>query len=133
MDLMRIPLWAADGEVNVIVETPRGAQVKYLYDPSLEAFTISKVLLTGLAYPTDFGFFPSTIAPDGDPLDALILHDVGTFSGLVMRCRVIGVLEVSQKEPGRRFPQRSGHRRAGPIKPRTGAYRCEADSEAAPR
>lgn len=94
-------LAACEGNLTVVVETPRGASLKYAYDPSLQVFTLSKALVLGLTYPTDFGFIPSTLAEDGDPLDAFLIHDASTLPGLVVRCRVIGVLEVVQKEAGK--------------------------------
>ena len=57
----------------------------------------------GLSYPYDWGFVPSTTAPDGDPLDVLVLHNVTTSPGVVLRCRPIGILDVSQTEAGRTF------------------------------
>jgi inorganic pyrophosphatase len=72
----------------------RGSHAKLEFDPSLGAFTLSKPLLAGLTYPYDWGFIPSTRADDGDPLDVLIIHDAGTYPGLIMKCRPIGVLEV---------------------------------------
>ena len=39
---------------------------------------------------------PSTKAEDGDPVDALIIHDAGPYPGLVLTCRPIGVLEIAQ-------------------------------------
>ncbi|WOH53610.1 inorganic diphosphatase [Bradyrhizobium sp. sBnM-33] len=52
--------------------------------------------MTGLTYPYDWGFIPSTKADDGDPVDVLVIHETGTYPGLVLRCRPIGVLEVLQ-------------------------------------
>jgi inorganic pyrophosphatase len=56
--------------------------------------------MAGLTYPYDWGFIPSTLAEDGDPLDILVIHDAGTYPGLVLRCRPIGVLEVLQITKG---------------------------------
>jgi inorganic pyrophosphatase len=56
--------------------------------------------MAGLTYPYDWGFIPSTRAEDGDPLDILVIHDAGTYPGLVLRCRPIGVLEVLQVSKG---------------------------------
>ena len=71
----------------------------------MNAFTLARPLLEGLAYPFDWGFVPSTRAADGDPLDAMILWDRTTFPGVVIPCRLIGVLAVEQnskQNPGTR-------------------------------
>jgi inorganic pyrophosphatase len=80
------------------VETPRLSRAKFVYDPESQTFAYGKELTWGLAYPTDWGFFPSTKALDGDPLDALVLHDLPTFPGLVIPCRIVGVLSVRDRE-----------------------------------
>jgi inorganic pyrophosphatase len=94
--LLNLSTWEDDGALRVVVETPRGARAKVAFDPTLDVFTLSKSLTAGLAYPYDWGFVPSTLAEDGDPLDAMVLHDVVTMPGLVVRCRILGVLEVEQ-------------------------------------
>ena len=79
--------------------------MKLKYDPTLEAFTLSRPLPEGLVYPYDWGFVPSTLASDGDPLDALVVWDRASFPGVVLTCRLIGVLAVEQnskRQPGRR-------------------------------
>src|SRR4051812_37836579 len=93
---LKFPTWADNGHVHVVVETPRGSRAKLEFDPKLRAFTLAKPLMAGLTYPYDWGFIPSTRAEDGDPVDVLIIHDAGTYPGLVLRCKPIGVLEVLQ-------------------------------------
>jgi inorganic pyrophosphatase len=100
-DLTKLPLWMSGGCVHVVVETPRLARVKLAYEPELESFVMSRALMLGLAFPYDWGFLPSTLGEDGDPLDALIIHDAETSPGLVVRCRIAGVLKVEQKEDGK--------------------------------
>ena len=98
----KLPTWADKSCVHAVVETPRGSRAKLEFDPKLRVFTLSKPLLTGLTYPYDWGFIPSTKADDGDPADVLILHDAATYPGLVLRCRPIGVLHIMQKENGKK-------------------------------
>jgi hypothetical protein len=37
------------------------------------------------------------MAEDGDPLDALAVHDSATYSGGILPCRALGVVAVTQK------------------------------------
>jgi inorganic pyrophosphatase len=96
-NLIRLPPFSDDGDVRVVIETPRGSRAKLRYDPELQIFTLSKSLLVGLTYPHDWGFVPSTKAEDGDPIDIMVIHDAATSPGLVLTCRVIGVLQIEQK------------------------------------
>jgi inorganic pyrophosphatase len=61
------------------------------------------MLTAGTVYPHDWGYIPGTLGPDGDPVDAFLLGAGGTFPGLVVRARSIGVLQVEQSERGRKF------------------------------
>ena len=100
-NFFNLPPFTEDGDVHVVVETPRGSRAKFAYAPKLESFAFSKSLLTGLTYPHDWGFVPSTKADDGDPLDIMVIHDAATFPGLVVACRVIGILQIEQKSKGK--------------------------------
>jgi inorganic pyrophosphatase len=101
-DLTRLDPFDEDGVLRMVVETPRGAGVKLTYDPDLGTFTVTRALALGITYPFDWGFIPGTIAEDGDPLDALAVHDSATFPGVVLPCRPLGVVDVTQKgEQGR--------------------------------
>jgi inorganic pyrophosphatase len=50
-NFFNLPPLTEDGDVHVVVETPRGSRAKFFYDPKLESFALSKSLLTGLSYP----------------------------------------------------------------------------------
>jgi inorganic pyrophosphatase len=97
-DFLSLPTFASNTDIHVVVETPRYAQAKFKYEPGLRVFMLSRALTLGLSYPYDSGFIPSTTAPDGDPIDALVLHNVTTNPGVVLRCRTIGILNVLQTE-----------------------------------
>ena len=105
MNLSTIPAIASRSTIHVVVESPRGSTLKLKYDPQLEAMSLSRPLPSGLVYPYDWGFVPSTNAADGDPLDAMVLWDHASFPGMVLPCRLIGMLAVEQnskQSPSRR-------------------------------
>ena len=96
-NFINLPPFTEDGDVHVVVETPRGSRAKFAYEPKLETFILSKSLLAGQTYPHDWGFVPSTKGADGDPFDIMVIHDATTFPGIVLTCRIIGVLQIEQK------------------------------------
>lgn len=85
-------------EINVIIETPKGIRNKYNYDEELGLFKLGGVLPAGASFPFDFGFIPSTVGGDGDPLDVLVLMDEPAFTGCLVATRLIGVIEAEQTE-----------------------------------
>ena len=82
----------------MIVEVPSGSTAKHKFDPQLEAFVFERHLPLGVAYPAPWGFFPSTLAEDGDPLDAMLWDDLAVPQGLVIAVRPIAIAKVSQRE-----------------------------------
>jgi inorganic pyrophosphatase len=101
-DLFTLPARTGNGAIHAIVETPRGARAKLKYEPDLGGFVLSKSLMLGLTYPYDWGFIPSTLADDGDPLDIMIIHEAATSPGLILRCQVIGALLTVQRKKGKK-------------------------------
>jgi inorganic pyrophosphatase len=101
MNYTTLPAFGPDQTVNIVIESPRGSTVKLKYDATLEAFTLSRPLTEGLIYPFDWGFVPSTHAADGDPVDAMVVWDRSSFPGVVLACRLIGVLAVEQNSKRR--------------------------------
>lgn len=89
-----------DGDDNVIavIETSRATRTKLAFDEESEAFVVKKVLPQGMTFPFDFGFIPSTLGGDGDPLDVLVLMDEALPTGTIVPSRVIGVIEAQQTD-----------------------------------
>jgi inorganic pyrophosphatase len=83
--------------LRVVIETPKGSRNKFAFDAEQHVFQLKKVLPAGMAFPYDFGFVPSTLAEDGDPVDVLVLMDEPAFPGCVLSCRPVGVIEGEQK------------------------------------
>ena len=96
MKIKKIPTFYK-GLVNVIIETPRGSQNKFDFDPKLGVFTLSKTLPMGTVFPFDFGFIPQTLGQDGDPLDVLVIMDEPAYPGCLIHTRLLGVLEAGRK------------------------------------
>ena len=87
-----------EGDLNVVIETPKGSRNKYTYDEKTGLFKLGGVLPAGASFPFDFGFVPSTLGGDGDPLDVLVLMDEPAFAGCLVRTRLVGVVEAEQTE-----------------------------------
>ncbi len=96
-----------DDNLNVIIETPMGCRNKYAYDPELGLFQLKKALPQGMVFPFDFGFIPSTLGGDGDPLDVLVITEEPAYPGCLVHARPLGVIEAEQKEVGKGKAERN--------------------------
>lgn len=119
-DLGHLPTFEGHSNfVNVVVETSKGMRTKLKYDEKEGIFRAEKTLPVGLVFPFDFGFVPSTIGGDGDPLDALVLSEAGIPFGCVVLGQLVGVLECEQTQDGE--TQRNDRLVAVPIDAKSGA------------
>ena len=84
--------------MQVVIETPKGSRNKYAFDPDQKVFELKKVLPAGMTFPYDFGFIPRTKGGDGDPVDVLVLMDEPAFPSVVVKCRLVGIIEGEQYE-----------------------------------
>jgi inorganic pyrophosphatase len=84
-------------EFDVAVEIPKGHRNKYEMDHRLGRIRLDRCLFTATSYPVDYGYVEDTLALDGDPLDAMVLIDEPTFPGCVIRCRLVGMLRMTDE------------------------------------
>src|SRR4051812_861091 len=86
---------------RAIIETPKGCRNKFDYDADSGLFMLAGLLPEGMMFPFDFGFIPSTLGEDGDPLDILVLMDAPAHVGCLIEVRIIGIIEAEQTEDGK--------------------------------
>ncbi|HEY9024540.1 MAG TPA: inorganic diphosphatase, partial [Burkholderiaceae bacterium] len=83
-----------------VIEASRGSANKLKFHPQRRSFELHAVLPLGQSFPYDFGFLPSTRGEDGDPLDVLVLMDEPVPAGVVVPCRILGVIRATQAHEG---------------------------------
>ena len=80
--------------VNALIEIPLGSKNKYELDEKTGRITLDRVLYASMIYPAEYGIIEETLAPDGDPLDILVVCTEPTFPGCMVPARVLGYLEM---------------------------------------
>jgi inorganic pyrophosphatase len=84
-------------EFDVLVEVPSGSRNKYEMDHESGRLRLDRTLFTATQYPADYGYIEHTLGGDGDPLDALVLVQQPTFPGCLIRCRAIGMFNMTDE------------------------------------
>jgi inorganic pyrophosphatase len=88
-------------DFNVIIEIPMlAAPIKYEVDKQTGAMFVDRFMATAMHYPCNYGYIPHTISDDGDPVDVLVVSPVPLITGVVVRCRPIGVLRMTDEAGG---------------------------------
>ena len=80
--------------VEAVVEIPFRSRNKYEIDKKTGRIKLDRVLYSAMGYPAEYGTLENTLAPDGDPLDILILATEPTYPGCIIPARVIGYLKM---------------------------------------
>jgi inorganic pyrophosphatase len=101
-DLTTLPhqLDPAKGTCRAIIETPKGCRNKFDYDSESNLFMLGGLLPEGMMFPFDFGFIPSTLGDDGDPVDILVLMDAPAHVGCLIEVRLVGIISAEQSADG---------------------------------
>lgn len=86
---------------RAVIETPKSCRNKFDYDPDSGLFMLGGLLPEGMMFPFDFGFVPSTLGEDGDPLDILVLMDAPAHVGCLIEVRIIGIIQAEQSDDGK--------------------------------
>ena len=84
--------------VNVIIEIPAHADpVKYEVDKETGAMFVDRFMATCMHYPVNYGYVNNTLSLDGDPVDVLVMTPFPIHSGSVIKCRPVGVLNMTDE------------------------------------
>ena len=95
INYLELPIGDRAPEVfRAVIEIPKDGTNKFEYDKELHVFKLDRNLYSPVHYPGDYGFIPSTLSDDGDPLDVLVLVPTGSFAGCVQEVRPIGLMEM---------------------------------------
>lgn len=84
--------------LQCVIEIPRGSRNKYEFDATLGAIRLDRFVSASVVYPTDYGFVPDTLAPDGDPLDVLVCVSEPTFPGCVIIARPVALFGLADEK-----------------------------------
>ncbi|HSS47016.1 MAG TPA: inorganic diphosphatase [Burkholderiales bacterium] len=85
-------------DFNVIIEIPMNADpIKYEVDKETGAVFVDRFMSAAMHYPCNYGYIPRTLSADGDPVDVLVLSPVPLITGVVVRCRPVGMLKMTDE------------------------------------
>jgi inorganic pyrophosphatase len=88
-------------DFNVIIEIPmNAAPIKYEVDKETGAMFVDRFMSTAMFYPCNYGYVPHTLSDDGDPVDVLVISPVPLITGVVVRCRPVGMLKMQDEAGG---------------------------------
>ncbi|SRR5258706_1528549 len=88
-------------DFNVVIEIPmNGDPIKYELNKETGALFVDRFMSTAMFYPCNYGYIPKTLSEDGDPVDVLVITPVPLISGVVVRCRPVGVLKMTDEAGG---------------------------------
>lgn len=102
MNLDRVPSGRdLPNDFNVIIEIPmNGDPIKYELDKETGAMYVDRFMSTAMFYPCNYGYIPHTISDDGDPVDVLVITPAALITGVVVRCRPVGMLKMTDEAGG---------------------------------
>ena len=88
-------------DFNVVIEIPMNSDpIKYEVDKDSGALFVDRFMGTAMHYPCNYGYIPHTLCDDGDPVDVLVITPFPLISGVVVRCRPLGVLKMQDEAGG---------------------------------
>ncbi len=85
-------------QINVVIEIPKGSNIKYEIDKDSGLLFVDRKLFTAMFYPCNYGFIPSTLEDDGDPVDVLVIGEFVVVPLSIIKAIPIGVLLTEDEE-----------------------------------
>jgi inorganic pyrophosphatase len=97
MDLSKIVSKNPPEDIYAFIEIPKDSNIKYELNKESGVIFVDRVLFTAMYYPFNYGFVPNTLAEDGDPIDIVVISEFSVVPGSVIRCSLIGMLEMEDE------------------------------------
>ena len=91
-------LWLTGANKVPVLVTALGNA--FLIDKDTGAIFVDRFMSTAMHYPCNYGYIPQTLSLDGDPCDVLVLSPMPLVTGVVVRCRPIGMLKLDDEAGG---------------------------------
>ena len=85
-------------DIYVVIEIPaESSPVKYEIEKEHDAVFVDRFMTAPMFYPANYGYINNTLADDGDALDVLAVAPYPVAIGSVIRCRPVGILNMTDE------------------------------------
>lgn len=84
-------------DIKAFIEIPSGSNIKYEVDEETGKLIVDRILHGANYYPFNYGSIEGVIGEDGDLLDVLVLTSQTLIPGVVIKCQVVGMLEMEDE------------------------------------
>ena len=79
------------------IEISKNSNIKYEFDEKTNLLILDRVLPNSNSFPYNYGYIPNTLAPDGDPVDIILLSSHQILPGCIIKIRIIGGIETTDE------------------------------------
>ncbi|MGD1834986.1 MAG: inorganic diphosphatase [Nitrososphaeraceae archaeon] len=89
-------------DINVVIEIPKGSNIKYELDPITNILYVDRVLSVEMVYPYNYGFIPKTLESfdldNKDNLDVFVIGIDSLIPRSVVNCTPLGVFLTEDQD-----------------------------------
>jgi len=80
------------------IEISKNSNIKYEFDEKNHSLVLDRILPNSNTFPYNYGYIPDTLAPDGDPVDIILLSSHQLIPGCIIKIRIIGGIETTDEQ-----------------------------------
>jgi inorganic pyrophosphatase len=80
------------------IEISKNSNIKYEFDEKNNSLVLDRILPNSNTFPYNYGYIPDTLAPDGDPVDIILLSSHQLIPGCIIKIRIIGGIETTDEQ-----------------------------------
>jgi len=87
-----------ESSIDVVIEISFGSNIKYEKCKKTNMLKVDRILHNPYVYPFNYGYFPNTLAGDGDELDAVVMTKYPLVPNSLIECKIIGALKTKDEK-----------------------------------